>query len=67
MSSLFDDLGLPGMSAPAPAPRRIESEALLADLNEQQRRAVVHAGSALLIVAGAGSGKTRCSRDVSPT
>ncbi len=59
MSSLFDDLGLPGMSAPAPAPRRIESEALLADLNEQQRRAVVHAGSALLIVAGAGSGKTR--------
>ena len=32
---------------------------LLADLNEPQRQAVVHEGSALLVVAGAGSGKTR--------
>ncbi|NBU31982.1 MAG: DNA helicase PcrA [Actinobacteria bacterium] len=35
------------------------SAELLDDLNDPQRQAVVHAGSALLVVAGAGSGKTR--------
>ncbi|MFJ6741597.1 DNA helicase PcrA [Streptomyces sp. NPDC091279] len=42
------------------APRPVLDAAALVDgLNDNQKKAVVHAGTPLLIVAGAGSGKTR--------
>ncbi|GJF29580.1 DNA helicase [Kitasatospora sp. NE20-6] len=103
MTSLFDDLPLPGFESPSPGsspaqdepptdeeppyeeaipdglfendyaapPDRdawyrdgaarpvIDPEQLLAGMNDPQREAVAHHGSPLLIVAGAGSGKTR--------
>ncbi|MTK00892.1 DNA helicase PcrA [Micromonospora sp. CP22] len=66
MHPLFDIPASPPEPAPArtlpphrPTPGRLDPAQLVEGLNGPQRDAVTHAGSPLLIVAGAGSGKTR--------
>jgi len=56
MSTLFS---LPDPSERPREPHRPTAAEILDDLNPSQRAAVLHEGSPLLIVAGAGSGKTR--------
>ena len=69
MSLEGDSIPEDGAQLPPPAKQKSQptsgsrshptTEEYLSVLNEEQRQAVVHQGKSLLILAGAGSGKTR--------
>ncbi len=54
-----EEVVAPAAGPPTALPRVPSAEAILEDLTPEQRDAVTHAGGPLLIVAGAGTGKTR--------